>query len=154
MPQRHPPACRPGMGLKACLRKPFHDQDLIAALQRVLSQRRAEPGEYRCLNRLRLWPRRRSGAWCVHKPVSRAHLSHPHACGTIRGGANASITSRGDMVAVMFLQAVWTEAMREVGFGVAHDVGFQNLPISLIVTNLFTDHTNRQKTAEGTHLLL
>lgn len=28
----------------AYLRKPFHDQELIAALQRVISQRRAEPG--------------------------------------------------------------------------------------------------------------
>jgi FixJ family two-component response regulator len=28
----------------AYLRKPFHDQELIAALQRVLSQRRAEQG--------------------------------------------------------------------------------------------------------------
>jgi len=28
----------------AYLRKPFHDQELIAALQQVISQRRAEPG--------------------------------------------------------------------------------------------------------------
>src|ERR1039457_3659541 len=78
------------------------------------------------------------------RPLPGSRIGRRRREAAIRCSAWLGVSFLVEQVAIVLLLALWTQTVAKVRFGVLGDIGFNFLPASVLVTDAFAPHANRQ----------